>query len=104
MEAKGLLFDSGAKAPGRSFFCRGKVSYLVLFRAFGEAGAGHAFAQAALLEKGLFQLAKLLIQEVVGLVDQANEDVGNHFGGAGFQIGPIGLIGPIFLGGEFADE
>lgn len=60
--------------------------------AFGEAGAGHALAKAAFSEEGFFQLAKMLVEEVVGLVDQADEDVGDAFGWAGFQIGPIGLI------------
>jgi hypothetical protein len=38
-------------------------------RALGEAGAGHALSQAALLEKGALQLSQLLVQQVVGLVD-----------------------------------
>ena len=47
-------------------------------RAFGEAGAGHAFAQAAILYKGLFQPAELLVKEVVGQFDQANHHIGGN--------------------------
>jgi hypothetical protein len=41
----------------------------------GEARTVHALAQAALLEKILFEPANLLIDKVVGLVDQADNDV-----------------------------
>jgi hypothetical protein len=38
-----------------------------------QAGAGHAFAEAAFFEEILFEPADLLlVEEVVGLVDQAN--------------------------------
>jgi len=34
-----------------------------------------------LLHKRLFQLPQLLVEQVVGLVDQANEDIPHHSGG-----------------------
>jgi hypothetical protein len=40
-----------------------------------EAGARHAFADAAVFEEVLFEAAELLIEQVVGLVDQADGDV-----------------------------
>src|SRR5437899_13085736 len=56
-----------------------------LFGAGGEAGAGHALAQAALFQKILFQPFELLVEQVVGLVDQADENVGHHLRRAGFN-------------------
>ncbi len=61
----------------------------------GEAGAGHALTEAAFSEEVLFEAAELLVEEVVGLVNDADDDIGHHFGRAGFQIGPIGRIGRI---------
>ena len=46
-------------------------------------------------EEILLEAAKLLVEQVVGLVDEADEDVGDDLGRAGLEIGPIGLIGPI---------
>jgi len=67
----------------------------------GRQGAGllagliEPLREAALLQKRLLQLPQQLIQQVVGLVDEAERDVGNDSSRAGFYIGPIGLIGPI---------
>jgi len=47
-------FDSGAET---------------LFGAGGESRAGHALSQAAFPEKILLEPPKLLVEEVVGLVD-----------------------------------
>lgn len=63
---------------------------------------GHAFAEAALLDEFLFEAADLLVEEVVGLVEEADCDVGNDFGGAGFAEGAVGLIGDGGGLGEFA--
>ena len=41
-----------------------------------EAGAGHAFAEAALVEKILFDAPELLVEKVIGLVNEAHCDVG----------------------------
>jgi hypothetical protein len=43
----------------------------------------------------LLELPNLPIQEKVGLVDQANDDVRDHLGWPRFNTGPIGLIGRI---------
>ncbi len=51
----------------------------------GEAGAGHALAQAAFLEKVLFEALDLLVEQVIGLMDQANEDVGDRLRRPGFD-------------------
>lgn len=61
----------------------------------GQARTGHAFAEAARMKKLLFQLPELLVEQVVGLVDQADEDVRHGFSGARFDIGPIELVGLI---------
>ena len=68
-----------------------------------EAGAGHAFAEAAFFEEVFFEAADLLVEEVVGLVDEADGDVGEGSGRAVLEEGAIGFKG--FAGGftEFAD-
>ena len=53
------------------------------------------FGEAALFQKTFLQLSKLLIKQVVRLVDQANQCVGCCFRGFSFDMGPIGRIGPI---------
>ena len=57
-----------------------------------EAGAGHAFAKTAFFEEGLFEPADLPVEQVVGLVDEADRDVRRDFRRARLQIRPIGLI------------
>jgi hypothetical protein len=47
----------------------------VLRRLSREPGAGHPFAQAAFSQEILFETSELLVQEVVSLVDEADEDV-----------------------------
>lgn len=59
------------------------------FGSVAEAGAGHALAETAFLHEGFFQLPEELVEEIVGLVDHADEDIGYYFGRAGFQMGPI---------------
>lgn len=46
-----------------------------------EAGAGHALAQAAFFEEVLFQPTKLLVNQVIGLVDETDGNVGNALWG-----------------------
>jgi hypothetical protein len=43
---------------------------------------GHALADAAFGEEALFEGAELAVEEVVGLVDEADGDVGDGGGGA----------------------
>jgi hypothetical protein len=52
----------------------------------------------------LLQLTELLVEEVVRLVDKADEDVSDDRCRARFDIGPIGLIGPTLSSAEPADE
>lgn len=68
-----------------------------------EAGLGHVFAEAAFFDKVFFEAANLLVEKVVGLVNEANGDVGDDFGRAGFDVGFVGLVGFVFLAAEFAD-
>lgn len=62
-----------------------------------EAGAGHCFAETAFLEEVFFEAADLLVQQIVGLVDEADGDVGQGSGWAIVEEGAIGLKG--FVGG-----
>ena len=45
----------------------------------------------------------MLVEEIVGLVNEANGDVGDDFGRAGFDVGFVGLVGFVVLATEFAD-
>ena len=48
--------------------------------AMGEAGAGHALAQAAFVQEIALQAAELAAEEVGGDFDQAHDDVGANRG------------------------
>jgi hypothetical protein len=50
---------------------------------------------AAVCEKGALQMAELLVEEEVGLVQEADQRVGGGFGVLLFDIGLIGPIRPI---------
>ena len=69
-----------------------------------EAGAGHAFAQAAFFEKILLQPAELLVNQVVGLVDQADRNVGNNFRRARFHELAVKFVGLWRFASELADK
>ena len=56
-----------------------------LLLATAQSGAGHALAQAAVLKKRLFELPDLLVKQVVGLVNQADQDVGHNLRRAGVR-------------------
>ena len=58
-----------------------------------EAGAGHALAQAALFQEILLQAAELLVNQVVGLVNQADRNVGNNFRRARFHELAVKFVG-----------
>jgi hypothetical protein len=60
-------------------------------------------SEAAFFEKLLFQLPQLLVEQIVGLVDQADESVGGDFRRRLFDIRPISRIGPIFRVSELAN-
>ena len=61
-----------------------------------ESGAGHALAESAVGHKIFLQAAQLLVEQIVGLVDQTDRDVGHDLGWAGldeFTVEFIGLRG-----------
>src|SRR6266478_6211233 len=66
-----------------------------------QAGARHALADAAFLDEVLLQPANLPVEEIVGLMNQANGDVGHYRGGAGFAElaewlkGHVGLVAKV---------
>src|SRR5881394_3803929 len=66
----------------------------------GKPGPGHALAQSAFSEKVLFEAPQLLVEEVVCLVDQADDDVRDDFGRTRLDIGLIRLIRRIWPGPE----
>lgn len=55
------------------------------------AGVVEAFGEAAFGEQLAFELGELAVEEVVGLVDQADEGVGGGLWKTSFYIGPIEL-------------
>ena len=57
----------------------------------------HAFAETTLVEKILFEAAKLLIEEIVRLVDETDRDIGDNFGRPGFAKLAIGFVGRVGL-------
>ena len=60
-------------------------------------------AQAAGFEEVPLQAAQVLVEQVIGLVQEADGDVGQRFGGAGFRPFPIGLEGGIGFVAKAAD-
>ena len=46
-----------------------------------------------MFEEGLFEVANLLVEEVVGLVDEADDDVGGDLWGPGFDEGAEDVVG-----------
>jgi hypothetical protein len=69
----------------------------------GEPCAGHALAQAAFLEEILLEPADLLVEEIVGLVDEADQDVGDQVRD-GFRHRSLRLIGRIGFRSEAPHE
>lgn len=68
-----------------------------------QAGAGHLLADAAIFHEVLFQTTDLLVEEVVGLVDEAEGDVGENGGVAVIEKGTVGFEGLVMGFAEFAD-
>jgi len=52
----------------------------IFFSPFGDAGGGELLRKAAAFDEGLLQADELLVEQVVGLMDEANQGVG-HDGG-----------------------
>ena len=65
-------------------------------RQAGEPGAGHALAQAALFQKILFQPAKLLVQQIIRLVNQADEKLVS-LSSASLEVPEMRLPSAMFL-------
>lgn len=68
-----------------------------------EAGLGHSLADAAVFDEVFFEAAALLVEEVVGLVNEADDDVREDFGRAGVHERAIGLVRFIGRTAQFAD-
>ena len=68
-----------------------------------EPDAGQAFAEAALGEEIFFEAQELAVDEVVGLVDQADREVGDHLRRAGFDERAVVFEGLRCLAAELAD-
>jgi hypothetical protein len=68
-----------------------------------QADAGHALAEAALLDEVFLQAKELLVDQVVGLVDEANRDVGDYGWRAGLDKLAVVLEGQRRLSAQFAD-
>ena len=68
-----------------------------------ESGFGHLLADAAFFDEVLFQPAALLVEQVVGLMDEADGDVGEDIGRAGVHELAIGLVTLVRSAPEFAD-
>src|SRR4051812_35706458 len=58
-----------------------------------ESELGHAFAEAPMREEIFFEARELAVYQVVGLVNQADGDVCNDFGWAGFEEVAVGFVG-----------
>ena len=68
-----------------------------------EPDAGQAFAEAALGEEIFFEAQELAVDEVIGLVDQADREVGDHLRRAGFDERAVVFEGLRCLAAELAD-
>ena len=63
---------------------------VILFGPMGEAGAGHALAQAAFVQEIAFQAAELAVEQVGGDFDEAHDHIGANRG--------IGVLDAFFEG------
>ena len=61
-----------------------------------------AFGEATVVKESLFQLPELLVEHVIGLLDEADDCVSGDLRRGVFDLGRIGLIGPIPLIGQMA--
>jgi len=62
-----------------------------VFGAVGQPGAGHALAQAALFQEISLQAAELLVQQIIGHLDQAHDHIGAD--------GRVGVLDALLEGG-----
>ena len=72
-------------------FSGGTRASSLLVGSGGEAGAGHSLAESSFIEEVFFKPSDLLVEQIVGLVDQADDDIGDNVTGAGFKEFAIGI-------------
>ena len=60
--------------------------------AVAEPRLEHAFTEAALVEEIIFEAPDLLVEEVVGLVDETHRDIRDDLGWAGLAKLPVGRV------------
>ncbi len=61
----------------------------ILFTTMGDSGGGELFGDAAAFDEVALQADELLVEQVVGLVDQADQRVGDD---RRFFMGEVGLV------------
>ncbi len=54
-----------------------------------------AFGHSALFEEATVELAQLLVEQVVGLINQADQAVGSRFSAARLDVRPVSLVRPV---------
>ena len=69
-----------------------------------QSDAGHALAQSALVHKILLQPDKLLVDQIIGLMNETERDVGHYFGRAGLDELAKVLVTQRSLAAQVADE
>src|SRR5262245_42911849 len=80
------------------------VEILWLWTAVLQACFGHALTDAAFFDEVSFEPADLFVEEIVGLVDDTNGDVGDNLGRAGLHEVAIRLEGHAGGRTELTDE
>lgn len=63
----------------------------------------HGFFEPAIFEEVFFEFGDLFVEEVVGLVDEAEGDVGDDLGRASSEEFAVGFVGFVWFATEFAD-
>ncbi len=65
------------------------VHFYLFFVSGLGSGLIESFSKAAFSKKLFFELSQLLIKQIVGLMDQADDSIGSHFFRASLDIGLI---------------
>jgi hypothetical protein len=68
-----------------------------------QAQAGHSLTQATFFKEVFLQTVELLVNEVIGLVNEAKSDVGHDFRLPGFHELKVVLVGLRCFAAELAD-
>ena len=69
-----------------------------------EPGTRHALAETAIVKEIAFQAAYLLIEQIVGLVDETDRDVRDDLGRTSFAELLVLSVGHIWVGSEAPNE